>query len=142
LEAVQTRKAEAKDNPFILASWLNHYKNYSYFAKRIKNDVYYGAHERVIKLILARKSCHVLIAYTPAEPDVILGFIVYEDSLWPDPVVHFVYVKKPFRRFGIARELVKASGLENKRIQFTHWTYDVDNLIKKFTTLIYNPYAL
>lgn len=137
--AIETRKSQPDDSSFIIACWLNHYKNHSYFAKRIRSNIYYPWQEMIIKAILGRPNTEALVAVESSEPEVILGYMVYESQ---EPVIHFTYVKKPFRRFGIAKLLFQRSNLTEDRLIFTHWTFDMDHLITKFPMLTYNPYKI
>jgi GNAT superfamily N-acetyltransferase len=50
----------------------------------------------------------VLIACDPDLPDVIYGFIMYQTHEHHS-VIHYMYVKKAFRGYGIASQLVKAA---------------------------------
>lgn len=140
MEAIKIRAASESDKPFIYANWLRHYKNRSYFAKRIRNSVFYKWHHLVLEKILDRSSTKILIAHPPEEAELILGFMVYEDQ--PDgSVIHFVYIKPQFKRMGIAKKLFASADLKESQY-FTHWTFDVDELIQKLPNLIYDPYRI
>lgn len=139
------RPARLSDTPFILASWLNHYKNHSYFAKRISGKIFYPAHEKVVKHILAKPGATMLLAVDPARddgPEVLLGFMIYEACEFERPVIHFVYVKQDFRRMGIAASLIIRSDIDITKTVFTHWTYDVDMIIRDHEGMTYNPYKI
>ena len=140
MEAIQIRPAQENDKPFIYSSWLRHYKNRSYFAKRIRTSIYYKWHHLVVEKILDRPTTKVLIAHPPGEPEVILGFMVLEDQ-GDGSVIHFCYIKPQFKRMGIARKLFKDFDLKEP-IFFTHWTFDLDELIHKIPNLIYDPYRI
>lgn len=58
------------------------------------------------------------------------------------PVVHFTFVKDAFRNMGIARAMLKASGIDVNKLMFTHWTMPVDELIRKYPDITYDPYRL
>lgn len=141
LNEIEVRRAKDADMPFIYANWLNHYKNYSSFAKRIRKDLFMQWHHKVVKLIVERSTCDVYVAYPKGDPEVLLGYLVTEQ--WPDgPVVHFIFVKEAFRRFGIARSMIKHSEIPTDKITFTHWTYDMDALTKRYPEYVYNPYKI
>jgi ribosomal protein S18 acetylase RimI-like enzyme len=140
MEAIQIRVATETDKPFIFSNWLRHYKNRSYFAKRIRNSIFYKWHHLVIEKILDRPNTLSLIAHPPEEPEVILGFMISE--AWPDgSVIHFVYIKPQFKKMGIAKKLFEASKLQETQF-FTHWTFDVDELTQKLPNLTYDPYRI
>src|SRR5436309_249818 len=91
------------DWPFVFATWLRCYRYSSAFAKPIPEEVFFRFHHAVIQRILSR-GASLRIAHLADEPGVILGYLVTEPG-----VVHFVYVKKPFRRNGIARSLFRGT---------------------------------
>lgn len=126
------REAEAGEENFIYNSWLHSYRS-SHFARPIESRTYYKFHHAVIERILARPTCSVLIATHKDTPTIILGYMVL-DSL-TSPTIHFVYVKQPFRRLGIAKALLeqcrpKGGGMESAlEAIYTHKTQDGEGLI-------------
>jgi ribosomal protein S18 acetylase RimI-like enzyme len=140
MEAIQIRLAQENDRPFIFSNWLRHYKNRSYFAKRIRNTVFYKWHHMVVENILNRPTTQIFIAHPPSEPEVILGFMASE-SVNDGAVIHFIYIKPQFKRMGIAKRLFKDFD-DKEPIYFTHWTFDLDELIHKVPNLIYDPYRI
>lgn len=142
-EEIRTRRGTRDDFPFIVSYWLNSYFRESYFAMRIKKDIFFESHKAIINLILNRSSTKSLIAYHEAEPTVSLGFLVYEDIPDTSKVVHFCFVKEHYRKMGIAQFLFESAEIEPKKSQFTHWTFDLDDIKKnKLKKMIYNPYRL
>lgn len=136
---VETRDAYLEDVSFIFATWLKSYRYSSSFAKKISNEIYYARHHLVIDLILKRTGSKVLVAHPKGEPDVILGYVVTEKQTDGAEVVHYTYVKKPFRQMGIAAALWK--NLTKKDYIITHYTTDADWLVKKYN-LTYDPYRI
>src|SRR5271165_681887 len=94
------RLGNKEDLPFIFSTWLKSFRYSSSFAKEIDNETYYKFHQQVIERILSR-SPSIYIACDQLHPDTVFGYIVYEG-----PVLHFAYVKKSFRKLGIARALL------------------------------------
>src|ERR1700677_4935251 len=137
---IEIRPAYLEDIPFIFATWLRSYRHSSTFAKKISNDIYYLRHHLVIDLILKREGSKVLVVHPQGEPDVILGYVVTEKQPDGAEVVHYTYVKKSFRRMGIAETLWKELD-KNKSYTFTHYTTDAEWLNKKYN-LIYDPYRI
>lgn len=140
MNEITVRLAEAKDFDFIYATWLRSYRFSSQFAKKISNEVYFHWHHLVIDRIKERGG-EFLIACPLDEPGVILGFMCTE-SVQDVKNVHFIYVKKQFRKMGVADALVDASRVDLDKVRFTHWTTDVDWMIKKFPKLTYDPYSI
>lgn len=134
--AVEIRDAGQDDLPFIFATWLRSYRHSSQFAKKISNDVYFAYHHAAIERILSRGGA-VKIASMIGDPNVILGYAVVEMQEGKT-VAHYVYVKKAFRKMGIASRLYKP---ENGDL-FTHLTDDITWALVKYEGLIYNPYRL
>jgi hypothetical protein len=76
----------------------------------------------------------VRVACLPDAPDVILGYLVREGH-----IVHWAYVKKPFRRLGILRAL--AAGVPPDFL-YTHRTIDAEPIVRRFPQSSYDPYPL
>lgn len=133
------RHALPEDAAYILATWLRFYKGNSPFTKRIRHKVYYRWHPRIIEAVLSRPATKAFIAHPTGESEVIFGYLVTE---WRGerPLVHFVFVKEELRRMGIGRALLEASRVDLSQAIFTHWTYDVDQILPKFPGLTYDPY--
>lgn len=131
---IEIRLAKPDDLNFIFSCWLRNYRHSSQFAKKISNTVYYKWHHKVIERIIGR-GAQVRIAHPIGEPDVILGFSCLE-ALNNDVILHFIYVKKPFRGLGIAKALV----WEKENVQFTHLTENLD--LEKYPLFTYNPYLI
>jgi hypothetical protein len=135
--AIEIRNAVTDDLPFIFATWLRSYRHSSQFAKKISNDVYFKYHHAAIERIISRGGI-IKIANIVGDPNVILGYACLEAQGGTDMVVHYVYVKKNFRKMGIASRLYKPE----KGDYFTHLTDDVTWALAKYDGLIYNPYRL
>ena len=130
------RRAVPDDLGFIFSTWLKHYKQHSDLTKHITNSVFYVKYHKIIEKLLAKSL--VVVAHPPGRPEVILGYAALE-MLTP-PVVHWVYVKGPWRRFGIARLLLE--GLDVAHCSFTHWTRDIESFRERWPTAVYDPYLL
>lgn len=136
------RDHKESDISFVYATWLHTYKHNSYFAKRIRDHVFFKYHHKIIEGILNRTTSKILIAADKADPDVILGYIVYESFGTDTNIVHFIYIKKNFRGFGISRKLFVESKLKLPELMFSHWCFDVNWILAKHPDLIYNPYLV
>lgn len=137
--SVNIRTWNKSDLNFILSTWLRSFRHSSPMTKHLGSDIYYAFHEKVLKHTLAKSNTTVLIATPENDPEVILGYMVVE--LTTDPIIHFTYVKKAFRRFGIAKSLLAAAELDGT-IQITHWTFDCEWIIKKYPQMVYNLYRM
>jgi len=96
---ISIREPEETDIPFFFTTWLHglYYGN-SWF-NAIDKDVFYEKYHEVLKLLLGRSSLRV--ACMEDEPDVILGYSVFTDT-----TLHWVFVKKAWRKLGIAKRLI------------------------------------
>lgn len=141
-EAIVIRKYDpTSDEAFIFSTWLRNYKHSSYFAKRVKPSVFFAGHHKIVSHLLAKPTTTTFIAHPKDDPNTMLGYLVCDTSL-ERPIVHFTFVKEAFRKMGILRTLMSAAKITAENMSFTHWTIPVDDLIRKFPDIIYNPYAL
>ena len=129
----------ADDLSFIFASWLKSYRN-SDPCTHMLNEVYYGNHKKVVERLL--KESQVIMVCNADEPDHIFGYAVY-DYIGTMPLLHYIYVKQPYRRFGIAHQLYLhvTKGDETAPVMTTHASH-VFRALKDKWRLIYNPYLV
>jgi GNAT superfamily N-acetyltransferase len=103
---VTFRPFSASDHNFIMNSWLKSWRNGP--PRQLPNEQYYREQTFVVQQILANS--RVVVACNPEDETQIFGYIVAQDSP-AARFVHYLYVKQPYRRLGIARALVKETGL-------------------------------
>ena len=139
-DAIKIRAAQSEDIPFIFSTWLKSYKHSSYFAKRIRYDIFFDNHHSIIERIIAKPTCRALVACLDDDPSVILGYIVFETT--KVPTFHYIFIKKAFREMQISKMFLLDEKIDPDSCQFTHWTFDLDKVLKKYPNMIYNPYAL
>ncbi|MBU6278588.1 MAG: hypothetical protein KGN78_05035 [Actinomycetales bacterium] len=137
----------------IFATWLKSYQNSSLFAKGVPRETFFAQHHKVIERILER--AEVRLAVLPDDPSVVFGWSVTEPCqrisivdrdagivrVTPESVVHYVYVKPDFRRYGIAKALLAHVAGEPWR--YSHSTYILRDLRENKVipdTVIYDPY--
>lgn len=138
-DKVQVRRGLPGDFNFIISTWLRSFKHASYFAKRIQNAIFYRFHHNLCTRLLARSQ--VFVACDRVDPNVIYGWLVTEKFEGND-VVHYVYVKAPFRRMGIAATLLVGASVDPNTLVFSHWSYAVDKLLIKYPKMVYVPYLV
>jgi GNAT superfamily N-acetyltransferase len=95
--AYALRPAQPADAVYVMHSWLRSYESSA--VARDMGRSYYLSHERTIRRILERAD--VLVACLEDDPETIVGYAVTGPE-----TVFYVYVKKDFRRLGIARALL------------------------------------
>ena len=133
----KVRFADAADVPFIFSSWLRSYRE-TRAAKLVGNAQYYEGQHAVIEGILQRPNIVVEIACDEHDPSTIFGYIVHEVS--KEPLVHWLYVKLPFRNFGIGQSLLQGATSTSTKLTITHLPKIEKKLFEKFPNVNYNPY--
>lgn len=145
------RNWTSTDRAFIADAWLHTLRGSSQEAKHAEWGSFCVHHNRCIDAILDDSSTSVSIA-APAGDDVtIFGYLVHSPV---ERLIHMAFVKKPFRRQGIAKKLL--SGIKLEGSSFTQWSRDAENWIlpkfmksagrdrlgklKMLDGIIYNPY--
>lgn len=137
LELVNIRQATAGDVSFILDSWVKSYRRTGllYAQPKEKDGVtcvelppqdYWDGHHALVERILRRAS--TLVAETKAAPE-IAAWICAEP-----PILHYVYVKQIFRRFGLCKAMLTGAGLTVA----SHWTPGAKHLPGEWRV---DPYA-
>lgn len=141
-DSLLLRKVIRADIPFITSSWLESFRN-APMVRGVPNSIYFSYHHKILEELLPRSI--VLVACNPADTDQIVGYIcaeVFDNCL----VVHYVYVKQPLRRLGVAKKLLDTL-LESEKpaaVQYTAKTpsiFDFEKQLKE-QRIIYNPYLL
>ena len=99
--SVAFRPVASTDIPLITNSWLKFWVK-SPLAFGVHTHVFYKSGEVYIQRLLKRAGA--IIACDPVEPDQIFGYVAGE--YWENQtILHFLYVKMSFRKFGIGRAL-------------------------------------
>ena len=136
-ELYKLRIANKDDFNFILSTWLKSYRS-SRATNNINNDIYYSMLDSKVKHVLNADNTLTLLAVNPEDDTQIYGYTVVQ-IINVIPVLHYVYVKHSFRKFGIASHLLNTiEGFNEIPTLITHEPKDV-NLLKKYK-LVYNPY--
>lgn len=129
---ISYRPAHADDARLVIDSWVSAYK-YAHAAGLIALEDWDSIMRPQVAKVLRRPGCDVWVAYDPAETDKrfdLFGWIAVErgysevvrrrrNGRWEEhlevadrPLVHFVFVKRSYRREGIARGLCEAAGVD------------------------------
>lgn len=132
--AVLYRRADPDDAAFVFSYWLRDHFERSAFAKGITKATFMRLHHLLLERIIARSV--VFVACDPEAPNVCYGFICAEGP----EVLHYLYVKRRFRRMGIGTGLLAAAGMSDGPKVFTHLTDEGIALRRKFPLAEYSPY--
>jgi hypothetical protein len=136
-EQIRLRPANEEDVPFIFSSWLKSFRT-SHFANKLVNSVYFAEHHKLIEKIV--KNAHVIVACNNSDPSQIYGWVCAQqiEGIF---TLHFVYIKHPFRKMGLARLLINSFEQADTAGIYTHHTHAMDYIAPKFN-LMYHPYVL
>lgn len=133
---IKLRTAEERDGRFIRDAWRESYFD-AHAAGALDRETYHVAYRAAIPNIIARAGGKVLVATLDVDDDEILGFAAYERGAHQHrkqrctaPVLHYVYVKNAYRRFGVARKLLGAAELGD-RFEHTFKTADFAAIARK-----------
>lgn len=122
------------DWPMVADAWVNSHKASSRATKLSEPGRFFKHHHRIIDGVLKDEETEVRVAAPPDDDFTVFGFAVLQRGL-----IHMVYVKKPFRRLGLARKLL--TGIRLDETAFTYWTRDVGEWIHdKFPKMKFNPH--
>lgn len=134
------RPATEADLPFFFSSTLQSHYYSSSTNRHILPSVYYPQHKTVLEQLLRRPQIMLVIAALADSPEVIVGYALAEGS----GTLHYVYVKKAFRRFGMAKSLMEALRVDFNDLDVTHWTADASEIwrTKRWPNVRFNPYLL
>jgi len=96
---VLLRPATEADYPLIYATWLKATYYGNNWFKQIKEEIFFNNYKKIIAHRLANNV--VTVCCSEKDPDVVFGYSVSGPG-----VLHWVYVKKAWRRAGIAKNLI------------------------------------
>lgn len=113
--------------PFVLDAWCKSYRE-SPWAGTVANDKYHEVQRWTINSLIARGAGILLaVPLDPAMPRRVVGFVSYEKP----NLMHYVYVKKAYRRKGVAAGLIAAvESLTGQSLsRLTHRTHGSKSLL-------------
>ena len=134
---VRIREAIQADIPFVYSSWL-HQHSHSAFAAGVAKAAFFANHRRIIDKLISQAD--VYIACDAADISLMYGFICGEEHEWP--LVHYMYVKKKFRNFGIGGMLLEELGWTPKKEVVTSHFFAAKPVKFGGKKVLYNPYIL
>lgn len=126
--AIGVRRALPEDMAFVSAAWFESYWKGTAREQGISHPAYKAGQDALIKSIVPRATIDVV--YVAEIPSELLAFSVRQGS-----VVHYVYVKAPYRRMGIA------SGLTKDVTTSSHQT-PLGKKFAKARNIRFNPYSI
>ena len=112
---VKIRSIRESDEAFIFHSWLTGFRG-SDAMEGVRKSTYFPNQHEVIETLLKRSD--VRVACNIEEEDHVYGYMVFEDDLLRDHILHWIYVKAPFRGLGIGQMLFEP--LKGRKLFVTH----------------------
>ncbi len=110
------------DRAFVADAWLNSLRAGTEETRRADWDAFKAHHNAAIDRILDDAATVVSIAAPAGDDLTIYGFLVRRPGAF-----HMLFVKKPWRRMGVAKRLLDGAELDGA--VFTQWTRDVGEWI-------------
>jgi hypothetical protein len=139
----QLRPPTEQDVSFIFNSWMKSFRDGPAMTG-IGNTLYYKEMQKCIEAVIKSEGCRAVVACSPANGDenVIFGYGIGEETT-AGLVLHWVYVKHPFRGFGVG----KAIETELLKVPHESVTYSCHSklcraLLKSRNDYVYNPFTL
>lgn len=107
---VNVRLARSNETGFVISHWLRSLEKRTR-AEEIEAG-FWEAHREIIAHLVCRPECRTVVAADVEDDGVLYGFAVGEERDKPRPhpgrtVLHFAFVKRAYRRHGIARAMVE-----------------------------------
>jgi ribosomal protein S18 acetylase RimI-like enzyme len=125
MELVSYRPAKTSDLPYIFNSML---KAMRVYFPHLRTSAFFDAYKPKVQRLVGESN--IQVACFEKDQDLIYGYVIYsmiDDIL----VLHWVNVKKPFRRMGIAKELLKSIGKDQDSAAFATWEYKIKEVTDK-----------
>lgn len=99
-ELIHIREAVTEDYNFIMATWLRGLYYGNDWFKRIDKEAFMHHYWGFINKLLTKPTTRIRVACLNDDPQIVLGYSVSEA-----PVLHWIFVKKAWRKIGLARDL-------------------------------------
>lgn len=136
---VVIRPARETDNSLIFDAWLDSFRG-AHAAGPFPMHMYRAVYTQTIEELLARPNVRVLIACDENDDDQDVGFLIHE--LRQPPVVHYIYVKSPWRKKRVASMLMAAAQIPTGRLfVYTFKTALASRLVEHWTGGIWDPFC-
>ena len=129
------REFKENDRNFILNSWMLSNRSCH---KDMNNEDYFPECQRYINLLLARAD--TIIFHNPTDEDHIYGFVTFETHD-AGHIIHYAYLKHPYRGFGLLREFCEKFITKDRPIYVTHKPRNLLSL-KAVHNISYDPFLI
>ncbi len=120
---------------FVLKSWIRSFAKSPWSGPYLR-DAKIAAIKETILGLLESPDCHIVLACSPENSDLILGFVCYELTR-SFPVLHYVYVKDMVRRMKVGSDLVQVA--RSDREGTVRYTFKTPICVKFLPGAMYKP---
>jgi GNAT superfamily N-acetyltransferase len=140
---IPIRPARDSDRNYIVKSWVRSMSGQFPYSRMSAKGV-----NKYAKRVSALLDTGVtVVACDPENDDVVYGFACGESGEYlgvESPTLHFVWVRKPFRRNGIGTSLVRTIFPAGEPLIYTHITKDIHhaNLEEAWNLVEFDPYYI
>lgn len=131
-DLIDVRPYASEDKNFILATWLRGLYYGDTWYREIKKSIFMANYHNFLEIILSRPNTSISVACLKDEPSVILGYAVMRND---KPVLHWVFVKKPWRSIGISKLLIPADTQS-----VSHLTKTGLGILRNHPSVDFNPF--
>lgn len=122
------------DKSFVMSTFLRGIYYGNTWFEMIPKDIFMNNYKYNVEAIVDNAKTVIKVACMKDSPDVILGYSVVSGDF---QTIHFVYVKKAWRKAGVGKSLVP------KHPQFaSHMTEVGKQLLPKIKPCVFNPFSL
>lgn len=125
------RGGRTTDAPLIFSSWLKSYWHATKGDQRVQGPLFFAEHHKLIERLIEKSV--VVCACNPEDSDQVFGWAMGT----PGEVLHYVYLREPYRRFGLAGRMLDTLRIE--RCAFSHRTPAFERIARR-RHLTFNPY--
>ena len=119
LDEVTFRPLDPDEMGFVMDSWFRSYRN-SEWAGVIPNHLYYPTMREMLASLISRGAKILAAIAVTEEGERVIGYVCHENKKM-ETVLHYLYVKDPYRRAGLGKKLVSLA-TEGPYLLYTHRT--------------------
>jgi len=126
------REMTPEDRPFVASSFIRSFRKSPYVGL-IPAQLYQPVYGAIVDGILDRS--RTMVSFNHENQKQTFGFVTFD----PD-VLHYVYVKRPFRNMGIAGRLLTQAGFSrDTRFRYTFLTKQGKEIARKYEEAKHDP---
>lgn len=128
----EIRDFRSSDKSFILATFLRGLYYGNEFYKIMPKPVFMENYKQVAEALLGSPKSRVLVACLKDDQDVVLGYSWVSST---EPILHWCFVKKDWRKAGIGKSLIPFIPES-----YSHFSTLGLDLVKRFPNCHFNPF--